>query len=154
MDDIIKWRFNMSLQDFFASHPVFTTNEFDECQNKNVWTKKNTLAYHCKQGRLLSIRRGLYAVIPVGVEPERFAVDPYLLTSRMADDAVLAFHTALELFGKAHSTFEKYTFLSSRTSGLKPVACASSSNRLWETFIPRPPMPVRSRIVAQRYSSL
>lgn len=109
----------MSLQDFFASHPVFTTDEFDECQNKNVWTKKNTLAYHCKRGRLVSIRRGLYAVIPAGSTPEQFTVDPYLLASKLADDSVLSFHAALEVFGKAYSTFEKYSFFSARQ--IQPV---------------------------------
>lgn len=104
----------MNSQDFFASHPLFTSDEFDEYQKKNVWTKKNTLAYHCKQGRLLSIRRGLYAVVPAGVVPDQFTVDPYLLASKLADDALLSFHTALEVLGKAYSIFEKYTFFSSR----------------------------------------
>jgi predicted transcriptional regulator of viral defense system len=94
---------------------VFTTAEFDEYQEeKNSWTKKSTLAYYCKQGRLLSIRRGLYGVVPTGVKPDRYSVDPYLLTSRMSNDAVLAFHTALEVFGKAYSTFERYIFLSDK----------------------------------------
>lgn len=103
----------MNVQDFFESHPLFTAGEFDEYQKKNVWTKKNTLAYYCKRGRLLSVRRGLYAVVPAGVSPDQFSVDPYLIASKMADDAILSFHTALEVFGKAYSTFEKYTFFSS-----------------------------------------
>ncbi len=104
----------MNVQDFFESHPLFTTDEFGQYHKKNIWTKKNTLAYYSKRGRLLSVRRGLYAVVPAGVNPEEFPVDPYLIASKLADDTILSFHTALEVFGKAYSIFEKYTFFSSR----------------------------------------
>ena len=41
-------------------------------------------------------------------------VDPYLVAAKSAGDAVLAYHTALEVYGKAHSVFERYFFQSSR----------------------------------------
>ena len=106
----------MSLHKFFATHPVFTTDELVDYQRRNGshsrWTRKALLAHHRKQGHLALIHRGLYAVVPPGSKPETYEVDPYLLAAKMTDDAVLAYHTALELHGKAHSVFESFFFLS------------------------------------------
>ncbi len=108
----------MSLHEFFAAHPVFTTDDLVEYRRNNGsqsrWTRKALLAHHRKQGRLVLVRRGLYAVVPPGSNPETCAVDPYLLASKMTDDAVLAYHTALELHGKAHSVFDRYFFQSNK----------------------------------------
>jgi len=105
----------MSLHDFFASHPVFSTEELAALKkDKSRWTRKGLLAHHRKQGRILPVRRGLYAVVPPGSDPESYPVDPYLVTAKSAADAVLAYHTALEVHGKAHSVFERYFFQSSK----------------------------------------
>ena len=105
----------MSLHDFFANHPVFNVEELViQKEDKSHWTRKNLLAHHRKQGRILLIRRGLYAVVPPGSDPNSYPVDPYLIASKSADDAVLAYHTALEVHGKAHSVFERYFFQSSK----------------------------------------
>lgn len=108
----------MRLHDFFAAHPVFTTDELvdyrrdDDTQSR--WTRKALLAYHRGQGHLILVRRGLYAVVPPDSGPETCVIDPYLLAAKMTGDAVLAYHTALELHGKAHSIFERYFFQSSK----------------------------------------
>ena len=105
----------MSLHDFFASHPVFSTEELAaRKRDKSRWTRKSLLAHHRKQGRILLVRRGLYAVVPPGSDPESYSVDPYLVAAKSADDAVLAYHTALEVHGKAHSVFERFFFQSNR----------------------------------------
>lgn len=105
----------MSLHDFFANHPVFNVEELViQKEDKSHWTRKNLLAHHRKQGRILLIRRGLYAVVPPGSDPNCYPVDPYLVAAKSADDAVLAYHTALEVHGKAHSVFERYFFQSSK----------------------------------------
>jgi len=105
----------MKLQDFFASHPVFTHGEFVEFLStqgsRNVKTRESILSHYTKTGRLLRARRGLYLTIPQGLTPEKCPVDPYLLASRMAPDSVLAYHTALELQGKAYSTYEEFVYL-------------------------------------------
>ena len=101
----------MSMKNFFATHPVFRRDEFDEYKkNSSYWTRKNLLAYYCRQGRLRLIRRGVYAVIPDGVDSRDFQVDPYLLSFKSANDAFLSFHTALEGFGKSYSVFQRYTY--------------------------------------------
>ncbi len=103
----------MSLHDFFATHPVFRTDEFAAYQgDRSRWTRKNLLAHHRKQGRILLVHRGLYAVVPPGHNPETYAVDPYLVAAKTTVDSVLAYHTALELHGKAHSPFEEFFYLS------------------------------------------
>ena len=103
----------MKTNEFFARHPVFTTSELTAClENRNHWTRKNLLAYHCKQGHIVQITRGLYAVVTPGRDSETYAVDPYLLAAKAAPDAVLAYHTALEVHGKAHSIFQQFFFLS------------------------------------------
>jgi len=72
------------------------------------------LAHHVRSGRLLRLRRGLYAAVPFGTNPETYQPDSYLVTGKMADDAVLAYHTALEFHGKAHSVHEEFVFLTHR----------------------------------------
>jgi len=109
------------LQDFFASHPVFNTEELVSYRkDQSRWTRKSLLAHHRKQGRILLVRRGLYAVVPPGSDPENYPVDPYLVAAKSADDAVLAYHTALEMHGKANSVFERHIFQSNKP--LRPSA--------------------------------
>ena len=99
------------LNDFFFTHPVFTTEELTSFLAKrgsrNPWTRKSLLAHHQKQGRILRVRRGLYLAVPPGVDINSCPIDPFLIASKMAADAVLAYHTALEFHGKAYSVFHE-----------------------------------------------
>jgi predicted transcriptional regulator of viral defense system len=62
------------------------------------------------------VRRGLYAVVPVGSQPEFSPVDPYLLAAKMTNDAVLAYHTDLEFRGKSYSVYKKLCYVSAHKS--------------------------------------
>lgn len=62
------------------------------------------------------MRRGLYCVVPPCADPATSPVDAYLLASRMTDDTVLAYHTALEFRGKAYSVFEEIQYLTGRAT--------------------------------------
>lgn len=110
----------MKLRKFFKRSPVFTTEEMmsflREQGSSSRWTCKSLLAYHVKQGRILRVRRGFYATIPEGVNSHEYSVDPYLLASKITNDAVLSHHTALEYHGCAYSTFYRFTYLSSKPS--------------------------------------
>jgi|SRR5450759_454763 len=107
----------MKLDRFFAKHPVFTLEEFDEYLGKqNRYTRDSLLTHHRKSGRIMAIRRGLYSVVPPGSSPESAPVDLFLLASKMTADAVISYHTALEFHGKAYSVFNKLYYLSSRKS--------------------------------------
>ena len=106
----------MKLRAFFRNHPVFTVEDFagflSSDGTHNLRTQESLLAYHVKAGNIVRVRRGLYASVPPGASAETYPVDPFLLASRMAKDAVLAYHTALEFHGKAYSVYEHFTYLS------------------------------------------
>jgi len=103
------------LRAFFGAHPVFSraelTVELRATRSTNPKAVDALLPYHVQAGHLLQVRRGLYAVVAPGVDPGSAPVDPYLVASRLAGDAVLGYHTALEVHGKAHSVFEEFYFL-------------------------------------------
>ncbi|MGO8684591.1 MAG: type IV toxin-antitoxin system AbiEi family antitoxin domain-containing protein [Thermoleophilia bacterium] len=104
----------MRSDEFFATHPVFTLREFLDTRtavNRNVSTAKNLLAKHVASGRLLRVRRGLYATVPRGVAAAQAPVDPYLLASRLTDDAVVAYHAALQFHGKSYSVWRRFHYL-------------------------------------------
>ncbi|MBI4699033.1 MAG: transcriptional regulator [Nitrospirae bacterium] len=62
------------------------------------------------------MRRGLYTVVTSGMFPEKRPVDLYLIGSKLTNDAILAYHTALELYGKAYSVRENVTYLTGKRS--------------------------------------
>ena len=106
------------VQEFFAKHPVFSASEFaartGSQRSRNARTQESLLAHHVRSGRLLRVRRGLYATVPLGANAGSYQVDPHLVAGTIVDDAVLAYHTALEFHGKAHSVLEQYVFLTHR----------------------------------------
>ncbi len=114
----------MKLLDFFARRPVFTYEEFaaalDADGPRSVKTRDSLLAYHMKTGRILRVRRGLYASVPFGASLDTFPVDTFLLAGKMSEDAVIAYHTALEFYGKAHSVREELLFLTRKA--IRPLS--------------------------------
>jgi predicted transcriptional regulator of viral defense system len=107
-----------SALDFFANHPVFTHQEFAKSASrggeKSRQTTHNILAHHLSTGRLLRVRRGLYATVLRGISSARAAVDPYLVATKLADDAIVAYHAALQFHGKAYSVSQRFTYLARR----------------------------------------
>ncbi len=115
-----------STYEFFARQPVFTVDEFGvrsgSRHSRNQRAQESLLAHHVRSGRLLRLRRGLYAAIPFGAELKSYRPDPYLVAGKLADDAVLAYHTALEFHGKAHSVHEEFVFLTHRAVRVAQVS--------------------------------
>ncbi len=103
------------MQEFFATHPVFSYEEFGaylaDRGSRNVKTRKALLRKYAKAGRILRVRRGLYVTVPLGQTSESVRPDPFLLAARATPDAVLAYHTALEFHGKAYSAFHDFYYL-------------------------------------------
>jgi len=101
--------------DFFARHPVFTHEEFLSVRaagdRRNPHTANNLLAHHLAAGRLVRVRRGLFATVPPGADASAVVVDPYLLATKLAEDAVLAYHAALQFQGKAYSVSSRFAYL-------------------------------------------
>jgi len=105
---------------FFAQHPVFTDREFATFLKSegtgNPRTKESLLGLHSKAGRILRVRRGLYVVVPYGTVPDDCPVDYCLIGSKITDDSVLGYHTALEFHGRAYSVFEQSFYLTTRAA--------------------------------------
>lgn len=109
----------MELEAFFYANPVFRFEEFARFKNEKGEVSSaraihKMLHYYIKKGRLVNVRRGVYAVVAPGIQPEQVLLDPYLIASKSAKDSILAYHTALELHGVAYSVFEQFTFLTAQ----------------------------------------
>ena len=108
------------LNRFFERHAVFTVDELDRYLRDrgscNANTRNSLLTYHRKQGRILRVRRGLYATVPWAMDAASMTVDPYLVAAKMTEDAVLAYHTALEFHGRAYSAQWQLIYVSAGRS--------------------------------------
>jgi predicted transcriptional regulator of viral defense system len=113
----------MKHEEFFRKHPVFTGEEMADYLSSHgevgSRTKEALLAYYRKTGRVVSVRRGLYAVVPPGAQSASSSIDPFLVTAKLTKDAVLSYHTALEFHGHAYSVHEHFIYTASRP--LSPV---------------------------------
>jgi predicted transcriptional regulator of viral defense system len=98
----------MGMDQLFKINEVFTLIELDNYLSLNKSFNRNTrnslLKYYLKKERIFSIRRGLYSTSR--------NIDPYLVASKIAPDSILAYHTALEIYGKSHSEFTHFFYLS------------------------------------------
>jgi predicted transcriptional regulator of viral defense system len=105
----------MKPTDYFERHPVFRFDDFAAAHaadgRRSRQTTASVLKQHVAAGRLLHLRRGLYASVPRGADPERHPVDPYLLATQLAPDGVVAYHAALQFHGKAYSLWNRYHYL-------------------------------------------
>jgi predicted transcriptional regulator of viral defense system len=63
---------------------------------------------------LVNLRKGLYVVLSGEATPENFVVDPFLVASKLAKDAVLAYHTALQFHGRAYSLSQLFLIVTSQ----------------------------------------
>lgn len=103
-----------AMASFLARNPVFTHAEFvrsHTATGRSAHTSNTLLARHLAAGRLMRVQRGLYAVVPPGVPPDRATPDPYLVAAKQRPDAVIAYHTALAFHGKAYSTWNRFQYM-------------------------------------------
>jgi len=107
--------------EFFRKHPVFTGEELARHLSSHGEVGERAaealLAYYQKAGRVVRIRRGLYAVIPSGADRDSYPVDVFLVAAKLTPDSVLSHHTALEFHGKAYSLYTHITYSASRPLG-------------------------------------
>jgi predicted transcriptional regulator of viral defense system len=105
--------------EFFATHPVFTHGEFlssrQALADRSPRTADSLLRKHLARGRIVRVRRGLYASVPIGADAGKLRVDPYLLASKVTDDAIVGYHAALQFHGRSYSIWNQVTFLTRRT---------------------------------------
>jgi predicted transcriptional regulator of viral defense system len=126
--------------DFFETYPVFTHAEFVSAHTaggRSEHTSNSLLAKHLASGRLLRVRRGLYATVPRGLDPGKVSPDPYLVATKLREDAVVAFHAALAFHGKAYSVWRRHQYLTAARG--RPFRFRG------QEFLPvQVPLPVRS----------
>jgi predicted transcriptional regulator of viral defense system len=104
----------MKPREFFARHPVFTHAEFVRAhagQGRSEHTSNAALAQGVAAGRLVRVRKGIYAAVPPGVSVEAARPDPYLVATKLRDDAVVGYHSALEFHGRAYSTWSRVQYV-------------------------------------------
>lgn len=108
----------MKHETFFRKHAVFTSEEFDAhlsgLGKTGSRTRESLLNYHRATGHVILIRRGLYAVVPTGEDPGSYPIDPFLVAAKLTTDAVLSYHTALQVHGYAYSMWEHLTYSAAR----------------------------------------
>lgn len=134
--------------EYFDTTPVFTRAEFEaaraETARRSPRTTDSLLRRYVADGRLLRVRAGLYTVVPRGVEAATAPVDPYLVATKLAPDATVAYHAALQFWGKAYSVWQRFHFVTEtstralRFRGLE--------------FVPvKLPLPIRQFPASERY---
>ncbi|HAU1304091.1 TPA: hypothetical protein JBI45_02335 [Legionella pneumophila] len=110
----------MTVEQFFYDHPVFRYEEFalfkSEYGTIKAISVNTALTYYVKSGRIKPIRRKLYAVVPPNQSVDSISVDPYLVAGKVTPDAVIGYHSALELLGVAYSSFGQLTYVTQQKS--------------------------------------
>ncbi len=108
----------MNIEAFFFEHPVFRFEEFKNWKHtqgtETPSAIHSALRYYLKSGRIKLLRRELYGVIPPNESLDTITYDPYLIAAKATNDSILSHHTSLEIHGVAYSSFEQFTFISSK----------------------------------------
>lgn len=109
-----------NVDEFLEHAPVFTLSELVKWLQKNSAKAPRAAAYNFiknrrRAGRLAVVKEGLYYVVRPGATATTTPVDEFLITSKLAPDATLAFHTALDLLGFGHSLFNTNYYFSKTT---------------------------------------
>lgn len=104
------------IETFFHAHPVFTLSKFRGVLGGRASpsTTQTRVKYHLSRGRLKLVEKGVYAVVPRGIGLKQFVPDRFLVAAALRDDAVFAYHSALELLGFAHSIYRDTFYLTAR----------------------------------------
>lgn len=81
---------------------MFTHGEFSQSRRGgSPRTVDSLLRRHTAGGRIVRVRRGLYASVPPGSTADGLQGDPYLIATKATDDAIVSHHAALQFHGRA-----------------------------------------------------
>ena len=102
-----------SIQSFLEQYPVFTLDELKSFFGEKAGRRGayNLLLHNRIMGRVGMVKQGLYYRVRANETADTASVDPYLVASKLAPDAVLGYHTAFELLGVGHSVFYRIYYL-------------------------------------------
>lgn len=133
----------MKAETFLTTHSLFTRDELAAVLRGRGLAKSTVdshVARWVKQGRIARVKRGVFVRADSPVRPRDFIA----LASRMAPDAAVACHSALEVHGYAQSVFERLTFVT--WTGAKPTTFEG------RRFVPvRPRAPLRAADRGERW---
>jgi predicted transcriptional regulator of viral defense system len=99
---------------FLTTHSLFTREEFAAVlrdRGRAEATVDSHLARWFRQGRIARVKQGVFVRLEPREGRDGRLPDFVALASRMAPDAAVAYHTALEAHGFAQSVFERLTFV-------------------------------------------
>jgi len=96
---------------FLADHPVFSLPQLAAARGdeRNQDAARNQLKHHLSTGRIKAVARGVYALVPPGLDPQRYLPDSFLVAQAARPNGIFAYHSALELLGAAHSVWHECT---------------------------------------------
>lgn len=103
----------MSVQAYLEEHHVFSLEEFRSELGEGR-TPYNLLVRATKKGLADRVMRGVYVSRAGRFSQEE--PDPYLVAAAVSADAVMVYHSALELHGLAHSPSRRVQFSTSKTT--------------------------------------
>ena len=116
-------------REFLQSHPVFSLDEATSAlaaPGGKAGTVER-LKYHLQSGRLKSVAREIYAVVPPGMSASQFLPESFLVAVALRPEGVFSHHSALELLGAAHSIWGQCTlYVDSRR---RPLALGGATLR-------------------------
>lgn len=101
----------MAIQRFLETRQVFTSAEFSRAFPDSQ-TDRNLLSRAVGNGRVERVRRGVY-VSKVGPF-SRTPADPFEIAGAVAEDAVFAYTSALQLHGVLHNLTNRTQFFTAR----------------------------------------
>ncbi len=99
-----------------------------------------------KEGKLVRIRRGLYACLDPTQDPESFTPDKFLVGTRIREDGFLGYHTALEFHGSANSAVYNTVYVC-----VKPPKRFEEFSFSSLQFKPVSPQDTETGIVEEKY---
>lgn len=103
----------MSVHSYLEQHPVFTLDEFRR-EMGTGHSAYNLLTRAVRRGLADRVMRGVYVSRAGRFSNEE--PDPYLVAAATSPDAVMVYHSALELHGLAHSPSRRVQFTATRST--------------------------------------
>lgn len=99
--------------EFFDTHRVFNTDEFQKHCAVTGYHARNILVRYTQSRHIRKLRNKLYTVLPEG-SPDSFMPSPLLVAGKSAEDAVLSYSSALTYYGMARNLIFTYPYLSQK----------------------------------------
>lgn len=99
---------------FFAANSVFTRKEFADAMKHSSApaTVASLLGHHLRAGHIKRVSREVFSTVPAHIPAERWVFDRFTAASKLREDGVLGYHSALELHGIAHAEFSEVQVIS------------------------------------------